>query len=231
MKKIELNFRKSNAIYIIVYKKIKNTMNKQDLIEKIKSQLKSLVSQEVKFAEQKAGDRLIVSPDENFMIGSEVYLRDAEGNNVPLLDGEYTFDDGVKIVVEAGKIKAMVEPDGEVSDDEVEVEAGEEEKPAEEVKAEEEKPKEEEPKSEEMKKLMEKIKMIEEKVEEMAKKFAEVEKENEQMKQEFSKIAEQPSTSKIEPAVAEFKSVEDKANSIGMVDIMAIREKARKNNR
>jgi hypothetical protein len=49
------------------------------------------------------------------------------------------------------------------------------------------------------------------------------------MKQEFSKIAEQPSTSKIEPAVAEFKSVEEKSNSIGAVDIMAIREKARKN--
>ena len=210
-------------------------MNKQDLIEKIKSQLKSLVSSEVKFAEQKAGDRLIVTPDENFMIGSEVYLRDGDGNNVPLLDGEYTFDDGVKILVEAGKIKAMVEPDGEVSEDErvedVEVEAGEEVKPEEEKVEAEEEVKEEEPKSEEMKKLMEKIKMIEEKVEEMAKKFAEVEKENEVMKSEFSKIAELPSTSKIEAVSAEFKSHEEKSNSVGMVDIMAIREKARKNNR
>lgn len=204
-------------------------MNKNELIEKIKTQLKSLVSSEAKFAEQKAGDRLIVTPDENFMIGSEVYLRDEEGNNVPLLDGEYVFDDGVKIVVEAGKIKAMVEPDGEVSDDEegeVEVEA------AEEVKEEEPKDEmgdEELPKEDAMEKLMAKIKMIEEKVEEMAKKFEEVEKKNEEMKQEFSKIAEQPSTSKIEPAVAEFKSVEEKSNSIGAVDIMAIREKARKN--
>jgi hypothetical protein len=209
-------------------------MNKQDLIEKIKSQLKSLVSSEVKFAEQKAGDRLIVTPDENFMIGSEVYLRDGEGNNVPLLDGEYVFDDGVKILVEAGKIKAMVEPDGEVErEDEgsVEVEAEEEAKPEEEKVEAEEEVKEEEPKSEEMKKLMEKIKMIEEKVEEMAKKFAEVEKENEVMKSEFSKIAELPSTSKIEPVTTEFKSHEEKSNSVGMVDIMAIREKARKNNR
>ena len=204
-------------------------MNKNELIEKIKTQLKSLVSSEAKFAEQKAGDRLIVTPDENFMIGSEVYLRDEEGNNVPLLDGEYIFDDGVKIVVESGKIKAMVEPDGEVSDDEegeVEVEA------AEEVKEEEPKEEmgdEELPKEDAMEKLMAKIKMIEEKVEEMAKKFEEVEKKNEEMKQEFSKIAEQPSTSKIEPAVAEFKSVEEKSNSIGAVDIMAIREKARKN--
>jgi|688.fasta_scaffold97239_2 hypothetical protein len=205
-------------------------MTKQDLIEKIKLQLKSLVSSEVKFAEAKAGDRLISTPDENFMIGSEVYLVDEEGNNVPLLDGEYTFDDGVKIVVEAGKIKAMVEPDGEVSEGEdvgeVEVEA---EKGEEEMPAEAEKEDEKDGKSEEMKKLMEKIKMIEEKVEEMAKKFAEVEKESEKMKSEFSKIAEQPATSKIEAAVAEFKSVEEKANSIGAVDVMAIRERARKN--
>lgn len=203
-------------------------MNKQELIEKIKTQLKSLVSSEVKFAEQKAGDRLIVTPDENFMINSEVYLRDEEGNNVPLLDGEYIFDDGVKIVVEAGKIKAMIEPDGELAEeetddveveetDDVEVEASEDNK--------------ETPKEDAMEKLMAKIKMIEEKVEEMAKKFEEVEMENEKMKQEFSKIAEQPSTSKIEPAVAEFKSLEEKANSIGAVDIMAIREKARRNNR
>lgn len=210
-------------------------MNKQELIEKIKTQLKSLVKSEVKFAEQKAGDRLIVTPDENFMIGSEVYLRDEEGNNVPLLDGEYVFDDGVKIVVEAGKVKAMVEPDGEVSDDkEVEVEAGEEKPVEEEVKAEEEVPAEEVPaeeeaKSEEMKKVMERLAKCEEMIAEMAKKFEVVSKENEEMKQEFSKIAEQPSTSKIEPAVAEFKSVEEKSNSIGAVDIMAIREKARKN--
>lgn len=223
-----MKFGKKNTISIIVYKKIKNTMNKQELIEKIKTQLKSLVTSEVKFAEQKAGDRLIVTPDENFMINSEVYLRDGEGNNVPLLDGEYTFDDGVKIVVAAGKIKAMVEPEAELEDeetddveveetDDVEVEAGEEKK--------------EEPKVEEMKQVMERLAKCEEMIAEMAKKFGEVEKENEEMKQEFSKIAEQPSTSKIEPAVAEFKSLEEKANSIGAVDIMAIREKARKNNR
>jgi outer membrane biosynthesis protein TonB len=202
-------------------------MNKKELIEKIKTQLKSLVSS--KFAEQKAGDRLIVTPDENFMINSEVYLRDGEGNNVPLLDGEYTFDDGVKIVVSAGKIKSMVEPEGELAEEEetedVEVEAAEE--PKEEEK--DEMGEEEEPKEDAMEKLMAKIKMIEEKVEEMAKKFEEVDKENEKMKQEFSKIAEQPSTSTIEASVAEFKSLEEKSNSIGAVDIMAIREKARKN--
>jgi hypothetical protein len=223
-----LNFRKNNAISIIVYKKINNTMNKQELIEKIKTQLKSLVSPEAKFAEQKSADRLIVTPDENFMIGSEVYLRDEEGNNVPLLDGEYTFDDGVKIVVEAGKIKAMVEPDAELEDEETDDVQVEE---TDDVEVEAAEDKKEEPKEDAMEKLMAKIKMIEEKVEEMAKKFEEVDKENEKMKQEFSKIAEQPSTSKIEAAVAEFKSLEEKANSIGAVDIMAIREKARRNNR
>jgi hypothetical protein len=223
-----LNFRKNNTISIIVYKKINNTMNKQELIEKIKTQLKSLVSSEVKFAEQKAGDRLIVTPDENFMINSEVYLRDEEGNNVPLLDGEYIFDDGVKIVVEAGKIKAMVEPEAELEDEETDDVQVEE---TDDVQVDASEDNKETPKEDAMEKLMAKIKMIEEKVEEMAKKFEEVEKENEQMKQEFSKIAEQPSTSKIETAVAEFKSLEEKANSIGAVDIMAIREKARRNNR
>lgn len=203
-------------------------MNKQELIEKIKTQLKSLVSSEVKFAEQKAGDRLIVTPDENFMINSEVYLRDEEGNNVPLLDGEYIFDDGVKIVVEAGKIKAMVEPEAELEDEETDDVQVEE---TDDVQVDASEDNKETPKEDAMEKLMAKIKMIEEKVEEMAKKFEEVEKENEQMKQEFSKIAEQPSTSKIETAVAEFKSLEEKANSIGAVDIMAIREKARRNNR
>ena len=202
-------------------------MNKQELIEKIKTQLKSLVSSEAKFAEQKAGDRLIVTPDENFMINSEVYLRDGEGNNVPLLDGEYTFDDGVKIVVEAGKIKAMVEPDAELEDEETD-DVQVEETDDVEVEAEDKK---EEPKVEEMKQVMERLAKCEEMIAEMAKKFGEVEKENEEMKQEFSKIAEQPSTSKIETAVAEFKSLEEKANSIGAVDIMAIREKARRNNR
>jgi hypothetical protein len=206
-------------------------MNKQDLIEKIKSQLKSLVSSEVKFAEQKAGDRLIVTPDENFMIGSEVYLRDEEGNNVPLLDGEYVFDDGVKILVEAGKIKAMVEPDGEVErEDEGSVEVEAEEKPEGEEEMPEEEVKEDE-KAEDMKQIMERLAKCEEMISEMAKKFGEVEKENEAMKSEFSKIAELPATEKIEAATAEFKSHEEKSNSVGMVDIMAIREKARKNNR
>lgn len=205
-------------------------MNKQDLIEKIKSQLKSLVLSEKKFAEQKAGDRLIATPDENFMIGSEVYMRDDEGNNVPLLDGEYTFDDGVKIIVEAGKIKAMVEPteQGEnMTEGEVEAETPESESPAKEEKPEEDQPST----SEEMKKMMERLAKCEEMISEMAKKFEDMTKKSEKMAQDFSKIAEQPATTKIEPAVAEFKSVEEKASSIAVADIMTIRQKARKNNR
>jgi len=209
-------------------------MNKQELIEKIKTQLKSLVGSDAKFAEQKAGDRLIVTPDENFMIGSEVYLRDVDGNNVPLLDGEYIFDDGVKIVVEAGKIKAMVEPQAEApeSESEGEEEGGVEvEVEAAEAPADGEAPAEEAPKSEEMKQVMERLAKCEEMISEMAKKFEAISKENETMKSEFSKIAELPATSKIEPAIAEFKSHEEKSNSIGLVDVMAIREKVRKNNR
>ena len=195
-------------------------MNKKELIDKIKTQLKSLVTSEFKFAEKKSGDKLIITPDEEFVINSEVFYRDEEGNNIPLLDGDYTFDDGVKIVVVAGKIKEMVEPSAELEEeekiDDVEVEAAEEE-------VEDEK--------DEMKKVMERLVKCEEMISKMEKRFGEVMEENQKMKQEFSKISEQPSTTKIEASVTEFKSLEDKTSSINSVDIIAIREKARKNNR
>jgi len=214
-------------------------MDKKLLIEKIKIQLKSLVSN-IKLAEQMAGDLLICSDDETFAIGSEVYLRDKEGNNVPLLDGEYTFDDGVKIVVEAGRIKSMF-ADKEVKAEEEEKEEAkmtkeeDKEKMTEDEEDKEKITEDEDDKKEDMRKLYEKIKMIEDKVEEMGRKFEEAKeeakKENEKMKQEFSKISGLPADNKIESSKAEFKSLEEKTNSFGMVDVMAIREKIRKNNR
>lgn len=200
-------------------------MNKSQLVEKIKAQLKSLVSQ--KFAEIKAGDLMITSPDEELAIGSEVFTVDTDGNNIPLTDGEYTLDNGVKIAVVAGKVEAMVNPEVEV---EVEVEAEVEEVEApegEEVEAEEteteEKPEEDLPSTtEEMKKLLERVVKCEEMITELV-------KQKEQMAQEFSKIAEQPSTGAIEVNTAEFKSVDEKKSGFSSIDVMAIREKARKN--
>ena len=202
-------------------------MNKSQLVEKIKAQLKSLVSQ--KFAEVKAGDLMITSPDEALAIGSEVFTVDMDGNNIPLTDGEYTLDDGVKIAVVAGKIEAMVNPEAEVEaaveevvapegEAEVEVETPEAEAPANEEKPEEDMP----ATAEEMKKLMERVVKCEEMITELV-------KQKEQMAQEFSKLAEQPSTEAIEINTSEFKSVDEKKSGFGSIDVMAIRDKARKN--
>jgi hypothetical protein len=191
-------------------------MNKSKLIEKIKLQLKELISNEVKFVEVKAGDLMISSPDEELVVGSEVFTIDTDGNNIPLSDGEYTLDSGVKIAVVAGKIEAMVTGEAEV-----------------EVEAEEEAPKEEENKDGEEEKalkeddVMKILAKLEEKIDEMAKKFEEVEKEKELMKSEFAEIIGLPSTQSISVKPAEFTSVETKKSNAGRPDILSIREKIR----
>jgi hypothetical protein len=196
-------------------------MNKSQLVEKIKAQLKSLVSQ--KFAEVKAGDLMITSPDEALAIGSEVFTVDTDGNNIPLTDGEYTLDDGVKIAVVAGKIEAMVNPEAEVEAEVEEVVAPEGEVEVEVETPETEAPEEDMPATaEEMKKLMERVMKCEEMITELV-------KQKEQMAQEFSKLAEQPSTEAIEINTSEFKSVDEKKSGFGSIDVMAIRDKARKN--
>ena len=196
-------------------------MNKSQLVEKIKAQLKSLVSQ--KFAEIKAGDLMITSPDEELAIGSEVFTVDTDGNNIPLTDGEYTLDNGVKIAVVAGKVEAMVNPEAEVEAAVEEVVAPEGEEVEVEEPETEEKPEEDMPSTtEEMKALLERVVKCEEMITELV-------KQKEQMAQEFSKIAEQPSMEAISVNTAEFKSVEEKKSGFSSIDVMAIREKARKN--
>jgi hypothetical protein len=143
-------------------------MNKSQLVEKIKAQLKSLVSQ--KFAEVKAGDLMITSPDEALAIGSEVFTVDTDGNNIPLTDGEYTLDDGVKIAVVAGKIEAMVNPEADVEAEVEEVVAPEGEVEVEVETPETEAPEEDMPATaEEMKKLMERVMKCEEMITELVK--------------------------------------------------------------
>lgn len=202
-------------------------MSKAKLIEKIKEQLKAIVSNEVKFAEVKAGDLMITSPDEELVVGSEVYTVDQDGNNIPLTDGEYTLDSGVKIVVVSGKVEAMVSSEEPETETEIEIEAaedktedsGEEKMPEEEVKSEEG---EEPSKDEEMKKLMERIEKMEKMLEEMG-------KDKKAMEQKLAAISEEPAKKAISVEPAEFKSVEDKKESVGAVDVVAIRERLRKN--
>jgi hypothetical protein len=209
-------------------------MNKRDLVEKIKNQLKSLIQTE-KFAEQKSGDKLLSTPDEMFVVGSEVFMKDEEGNNEPVLDGDYTFDNGVKIKVVGGKIKSMTSEEGAEDEEELQKYTPEEEEKMKEDGEEEKMEEDEEDKDkmtqdEKMKECMEKIQAMEEKIEKMGKRFEEVEKEKEKMKVELQKISDQPSTQKIEGGNAEFKSIEEKSSSLAP-DMLLIRERVRKHNR
>lgn len=201
-------------------------MDKNKLIENIKNQLKSLMSSEVKFAEVKAGDLVISSPDEALMVGSEVFTIDQDGNNIPLGDGDYTLDSGEKVTVVNGKVEAIVNAEvtdaPEMVENEVEVEI----KPEEEGVSEEEMPEKEMP-EEEMKKD-EMMAKFEERLAKCEKMLEEMTQANNKMAQELSKVAELPATKSISVEPSEFKSVEDKKSGVGAVDIMAIREKARK---
>lgn len=200
-------------------------MDKNKLIETIKGQLKALVSSEVKFAEVKAGDLLITSTDEELVIGSEVFTQDKDGNNIPLGDGEYTLDSGEKITVTSGKIDAMAKVDEVKAEVEKEVEPSEEEKPKEEEKSDEEKPKEEMTKEESVKKM----KDLEDRMVKCEDMLQEMYKSNNKMAQELSKVSGEPSAEPISVEPTEFKSVEDKKSGYSNIDIMSIREKARKN--
>jgi len=192
-------------------------MDKNKLIENIKNQLKSLMASEVKFAEIKAGDLVISSPDEELMIGSEVFTIDQDGNNIPLGDGEYTLDSGEKVTVVAGKVEAMVNSEITDSPEAVENEIEVEVEPTEEIDEEDDMPEEEDA----MAKMEKRIAMCEKMLEEMT-------KSNNKMAQELSKVADLPSAKSISVEPSEFKSVEDKKSNIGAPDIMAIREKARR---
>lgn len=199
-------------------------MDKAKLIENIKSQLKSLMTNDVKFAEIKAGDLMISSPDEELVVGSEVFKTDEDGNNVPLTDGDYTLDSGEVITVVAGKVEGIV-----ASTPEAVVEAEEETEVVEEAPEEvvEETPEVEE--EEEDMGAGKKVKELEERVAKCEKMLEDMTKMNNKMEQELSKVGGLPATEAISVEPSEFKSVEDKKNGVGAVDIMSIRERARKN--
>jgi len=202
--------------------------NKVKLIEKIKSQLKSLLSTsekvDKKFAQVKAGDLMISSPDEELTIGSEVMVLDEEGIGNPLADGKYVLDSGIEIVVEAGKVKEMMKPEGEQEGKTVgiEVEGGDSMTDS----------KMDYCKNCEMAmNLEEKVAMLEEKLAAIMEKMNMMLGDAEMMKKEMSALANSPATEPILSKSVEFRSVEEKKTNVGMPDIVSIREKARKNNR
>jgi hypothetical protein len=189
-------------------------MDKTKLIASIKNQLKSLMMSEVKFAEIKAGDLMINCPDEECVVGSEVFTVDVDGNNIPLADGDYTLDSGETISVVSGKVSAIAITETPVEAEvEVEVEPTEDEEPVMEDEPVDDNP-------EDMKALMARISKCEAMLEEMS-------KANNKMAQELSKVSGEPSTNPIAIEPTEFKSVEEKKEGFGAVDIMAIRQRAR----
>lgn len=197
-------------------------MSKTKLIEKIKLQLKELMSKEQKFIEVKAGDLMITSPDEELVVDSEVYTVDQDGNNIPLVDNDYKLDDGTTITVLGGKITAMVTGDAPEVEEEDKVEIEQAEVPVEEEVKEEVKV--EEPVEDEMKVLKDRVAKCEEMLARMS-------EEKESMKQQLSAISQEPSGKGIDVKPTEFKSIEDKKDSIGNEDIKLLRETIRKKSR
>ena len=107
----------------------------KDTLEKIKTLLSidNKESKEVKmYAEMILDDgRVVATEDEQFMIGSEVFVVNDDGEASPLSAGSYTMEDGAKLTIDDnGKILDMGE---EKEAEEVEAEDKEEMEEAEEV--------------------------------------------------------------------------------------------------
>jgi len=107
----------------------------KDTLEKIKTLLSidNKESKEVKmYAEMKLDDgRVVATEDEQFMIGSEVFVVNDDGEASPLAAGSYTMEDGAKLTIDDnGKILDMGE---EKEAEEVEAEDEDKEEMAEEA--------------------------------------------------------------------------------------------------
>ena len=76
----------------------------KDTLEKIKTLLSidNKESKEVKmYAEMKLDDgRVVATEDEQFMIGSEVFVVNDDGEASPLSAGSYTMEDGAKLTID-----------------------------------------------------------------------------------------------------------------------------------
>ena len=107
----------------------------KDTLEKIKTLLSidNKESKEVKmYAEMILDDgRVVATEDEQFMIGSEVFVVNDDGEASPLSSGSYTMEDGAKLTIDDnGKILDMGE---EKEAEEVEAEDEDKEEMAEEA--------------------------------------------------------------------------------------------------
>ena len=69
-----------------------------------------------------ADGTMIYSPAAEWAEGVEIFVMDADGNPSPLADGEYTLDNGKKIVVASGVIASIEEVEEEKPEVEITVE-------------------------------------------------------------------------------------------------------------
>lgn len=178
-------------------------MNKAEIVKQVK-QLFNMeveveqspvaeIEKEEKMAEAKLKDGvIIVSPDEEFVVGSEVFVLGEDGSQTPAPDAEHELEDGTIVVTVEGKITEIKpveveEPEADVELSKVSVE--------------------------EFSKLVEKVKELEAKLvekEQFEEKFKAVQNATVFLAEEFSKM---PGAEKVEIEKSGLKPEEKKVIS------------------
>ncbi|MCI6804711.1 MAG: XkdF-like putative serine protease domain-containing protein [Prevotella sp.] len=177
--KLEMNNNKPEE-------EISENKNNISLMSKLKEKIKALLMQYAAVSTDKGN--LIYNTD-MLEVGSEVFVEDENGENVPAADGEYMLEDGRTVEVEGGKVT-------EIKAKEEETPAEPEMKPAEEQMAEPEMPAEPETPAETPAEN-EKVTALEERVATLESQLADV----------IAKLAEIQTTPAASPAEEEFDNI------------------------
>ena len=160
--------------------------NNISLMSKLKEKIKALLMQYAAVSTDKGN--LIYNTD-MLEVGSEVFVEDENGENVPAADGEYILEDGRTVVVAEGKVTEIKEKEEAPADPEM---------PAEEQMADPEMPAEPEtPAEPEMPAENEKVTALEERVATLESQIADV----------IAKLAEIQTTPAASPAEEEFDNI------------------------
>lgn len=107
------------------------TLNElKDGVKRLKVELSTLISGEVKCAAVKTDKAVLVHNADELEVGIDVFVEDEEGTRIPAPDGEYVTEERTKIVVADGKVKEITEieenGESETETSETEVKAEEE---------------------------------------------------------------------------------------------------------
>ena len=154
-------------------------------MSKLKEKIKALLMQYAAVSTDKGN--LIYNTD-MLEVGSEVFVEDENGENVPAADGEYVLEDGRTVVVAEGKVTEIKEKEEAPAEPEM---------PAEEQMADPEMPAEPETPAETTPAENEKITALEERVATLEAQLADV----------IAKLAEIQTTPAASPAEEEFDNI------------------------